>query len=66
MKRLSSLFLSLTISLVLAFGGAAQDNKDKNRGRDQKPEKKPEVIQVKPKEDRGKKDQDKGDRKKNN
>jgi hypothetical protein len=66
MKRLSSLFLSLTISLVLALGGAAQDNKDKNKGRDQKPEKKPEVIQVKPKEDRGKKDQEKGDRKRNN
>lgn len=69
MNRKSSVFLSLIFSLILALSGVAQDGKDRNRGRDQKPDegKKKEVIQEKPKNDRDKKDNDRGsnDRRKN-
>lgn len=70
MKTHSSLLLSFIISLALAFSGAAQDGKDRNKGRDQKPDerkKTPVVIEEKPKNDRDRKDdRGSGDRKKNN
>jgi hypothetical protein len=68
MCRATNIFLSFVISLVLAFGGAAQDNRDRGRDREPKPDKKPVVIEEKPKNDRDKggKDRDRGsgDRKK--